>query len=99
MDSNSLKKPQRLRIEIWTNDNMEWSLEGNGSPIQYQQAGMKVRSLFHEEDEIRLVLDKDDVRTVAVSNAIDEVRALGGEKNIMLCDKKYEKMMIFVYNG
>lgn len=94
-----MKNTQKLRIEIWMNDNMEWSLEGDGSAHQYRQAGMRLRSLFPEEEEIQLVMDKDDVRTVGISNAIDEVSSLGGEKNVMLCDKKYEKMMMFVYNG
>jgi hypothetical protein len=99
MDTNSVKNPQKLRIEIWMNDNMEWSLDGDGSQVLYSQAAIKLRSLFPGEEEVKLVLDKDDVRTVPITKAIDEVTALGGEKNIMLCDKKYEKMMMFVYNG
>lgn len=80
------------------NDNMEWSLDGQDSPLLYSQAAIKLRSLFPGDEEINLVLDKDDVRKVALSKAIDEVTALGGERNIMLCDKNYEKMMMFVYN-
>ena len=99
MNTNSVKYPQKLRIEIWMNDNMEWSLEGEGSSLLYSQAAIKLRSLFPGEDEINLVIDKDDVRTVALSKAMDEIALLGGEKNIMLCDKNYEKMMMFVYNG
>jgi hypothetical protein len=26
--------PRTLRIEIWKKDNMEWSLEGDGSTLQ-----------------------------------------------------------------
>jgi len=99
MDTDNVINPQKLRIEIWMNDNMEWSLEGEGTPLLYNQTAIKLRSLFPGEDEINLVIDKDDVRTVAVSKAMDEVASLGGEKNIMLCDKNYEKMMMFVYNG
>jgi len=94
-----VKNPQKLRIEIWMNDNMEWSLDGDGSTVLYNQAAIKLRSLFPGEDEIKLVLDKEDVRTIPISKAIDEVASLGGEKNIMLCDKNYVKMMMFVYNG
>lgn len=99
MSTESEKNSQKLRIEIWMNDNMEWSLEGEGSPLLYSQTAIKLRSLFPGEEEINLVIDKDDVRTVPTSKAIDEVASLGGEKNIMLCDKDYEKMMMFVYNG
>ena len=99
MNEISAQSLKKLRVEIWMNDNMEWSLEGEGSTVLYNQAAIKVRSLFPGEEEINLVIDKDDVRTVPITKAIDEVAALGGEKNIMLCDKNYEKMMMFVYNG
>ncbi len=78
---------------------MEWSLEGDGTPLQYQQAAIKLRSLFPEEKELQLVEDSENVRTVDLSKAIDEVKSLPGNKNIMICDKKYERMMMFIYNG
>lgn len=87
-----------LRIEIWMNDKIEWSLEGEGSPLQFQQAGIKLRYLFPEEEELQLVLDKDNITTVELSNAIDRIKSFSEKKNIMLCDKNYEKMMMFIYN-
>ncbi|NIO19257.1 MAG: hypothetical protein GTN76_00540 [Candidatus Aenigmarchaeota archaeon] len=87
-----------LRIEIWMNDNIEWSLEGEGSPLQFQQAGIKLRYLFPEEKELQLVFDKDNITTVELSNAIDRIKSSSEKKNIMLCDKNYEKMMMFIYN-
>ena len=44
MNTKNVAPPRTLRIEIWKKDNMEWSLEGDGSQLQYQQAGMKIRS-------------------------------------------------------
>ena len=87
-----------LRIEIWMNENMEWSLEGSGSAEQYAQAKMRVLSLFPDEDELNLVLAKDDIRPVRITDAIDEIKSFPDKRNLMLCDKKYEKMMMFVYN-
>lgn len=80
------------------NDNIEWSLEGEGSPLQFQQAGIKLRHLFPEEEELQLVFDKDNIATVELSNAMEQIKSLSGGKNVMLCDKNYEKMMMFIYN-
>ena len=77
---------------------MEWSLEGDGSGLQYDQASIKLRSLFAEQTEIQLVLNKDEVRTVEKSRAIEEIRSLEGKENLMLTDKDYTKMMIFIYS-
>ena len=77
---------------------MEWSLEGDGSGLQYDQAYIKLRSLFAEQTEIQLVLNKDEVRTVEKSRAIEEIRSLEGKENLMLTDKDYTKMMIFIYS-
>ena len=88
-----------LRIEIWSKDTIEWSLEGSGDWLQYQQASIKLRSLFPDSEEVELVLGGDSVRTVPLKDAIEEVKSLGGTQNLMLCDKKYEKMMMFVYYG
>ena len=87
-----------LRIEIWDGESMEWSLEGDGSGLQYDQASIKLRALFPEQTEIQLVLNKDEVRTVAKSRAMEEIRALEGKENLMLTDKDYTKMMIFIYS-
>jgi hypothetical protein len=86
-----------LRIEIWFKDNMEWSLEGDGSDDQYRQTKLKLRSLFPEDEELNIVIDKENVRTVPLDEAVDEVKSLGGRQNLMLCDNKYEKMMMFIY--
>ncbi|OGE23913.1 MAG: hypothetical protein A3J42_09895 [Candidatus Dadabacteria bacterium RIFCSPHIGHO2_12_FULL_53_21] len=88
-----------LRIEIWSKDTIEWSLEGSGDWLQYQQASIKLRSLFPDSEEVELVLGGDSVRTVPLKDAMEEVKSLGGTQNLMLCDKKYEKMMMFVYYG
>ena len=88
-----------LRIEIWSKDTIEWSLEGSGDWLQYQQASIKLRSLFPDSEEVELVLGGDNVRTVPLKDAMEEVKSLGGTQNLMLCDKKYEKMMMFVYYG
>jgi len=88
---------RHLKIEIWDGESIEWSLAGEGNDLQYVQASMKLRSLFPEQTEIQLVLNKNEVRTVEKSYAIEEVRKLGGNDNIMLTDKNYTKMMIFIY--
>jgi hypothetical protein len=88
-----------LRIEIWSKGVIEWSLEGEGDRPQYRQAAIKLRALFPDAEEVELVIDKDNIKTVPIENAIEEVKSLGGGQNLMLCDKKYEKMMMFVYGG
>lgn len=88
-----------LRIEIWSKDKIEWSLEGSGDWLQYQQSAIKLRSLFPDAEEVELVLGGNNVRTVPLKDAIEEVKSLGGAQNLMLCDKKYERMMMFVYCG
>jgi hypothetical protein len=87
-----------LRIEIWDGESIEWSLVGEGTELQYDQASIKLRSLFPEQTEIELVINKDEVRTVEKPRAMEEVRKLGGSDNIMLTDKNYTKMMIFIYS-
>jgi hypothetical protein len=86
-----------LRIEIWSGDNMEWSLEGDESDAQYQQTNLKLRALFPEEEKLNLVIGPDKVRTVRLKDAVEEIKKHGGRQNLMLCDKKYEKMMMFIY--
>lgn len=91
------KNTGNLRIEIWMNDNLEWSLQGDGSAEQYRQAHIKVASLFPDEQELRLVVNRDDVRNVNRPDAVEQVKNLGGSKNVMLCDPAYERMMAFIY--
>ena len=77
---------------------MEWSLEGDGSELQYDHASIKLRALFPEQEDIRLVLNKDEVREVERIRAIEEVKGLEGRDNLMLTDNDYTKMMIFIYS-
>ena len=86
-----------LRIEIWMNDNMEWSLEGDGSPEQYRQAGIRIRSLFKDEDQLKLVRNKDNISDVSKADAIDVVKNTLSDDNLMLCDEKFTRMMVFFY--
>jgi hypothetical protein len=86
-----------LRIEIWMNDNMEWSLEGDGSAEQYRQAGIRIRSLFKDEDELKLVRNKDNLSSVSKKDAIDVIRTTLYDDNLMLCDEKFTRMMVFFY--
>jgi len=97
MNIKKTDTPRTLRIEIWMKDNMEWSLEGNGSAQQYQQAEMKIRSLFSGEDELKLVINKDNVSTVKKDEALEVIKKSISDKNIMLCDEKFTRMMVFFY--
>jgi len=89
--------PRTLRIEIWMKDNMEWSLEGDGSSLQYQQAALKIRSLFSGEEELQLVRNKNDVRTVKKDEALEVIKNSISNDNIMLCDHNFTRMMVFFY--
>lgn len=97
MTQDNKSSHRTLRIEIWMKENMEWSLEGDGSAQQYQQAGMKIRSLFKEEDELRLVRNKNDVSTVSKDDALSVIRNTLSNDNIMLCDDKFSRMMVFFH--
>ena len=94
---NDTGSPQTLRIEIWMKDNMEWSLEGDGSDIQYQQAAIKIRSLFSGIEELRLVRNKNDVSTVKKDDALEVIKNSLSNDNLMLCDEKFTRMMVFFY--
>ena len=93
----SQNSAQTLRIEIWMNENMEWSLEGDGSPEQYRQAGIRIRSLFKDEDELKLVRNKDNISSVSKADAIDVIRNTLSNDNLMLCDENFTRMMVFFY--
>jgi hypothetical protein len=97
MNVKNTLTPKTLRIEIWRKDNMEWSLEGDGSELQYQQAGMKIRSLFKDEDELKLVRNKDNVSTVSKDDALEVIKNSLSNDNLMLCDEKFTRMMVFFY--
>jgi hypothetical protein len=86
-----------LRIEIWMNDNMEWSLEGDGSAEQYRQAAIRIRSLFKNEDKLKLVRNKDNISDVSKQDAVDVIKNTLSDDNLMLCDKKFTRMMVFFY--
>jgi len=89
--------PRTLRIEIWMKSSMEWSLEGDGSAKQYQLADMKIRSLFPDMDELKLVKNKDNVSTVSKNTALEEIKHNLSNENLMLCDDKFTRMMVFFY--
>ena len=94
---NDSNKSKTLRVEIWMNDNMEWSLEGDGSDAQYQQAGMKISTLFKDENDLKLVRDKSDVSPVSKDEALSVVKDTLSDENIMLCDGNFTRMMVFFY--
>ncbi|MCK5391775.1 MAG: hypothetical protein KAJ31_05065 [Deltaproteobacteria bacterium] len=97
MNVKNTLTPRTLRIEIWKKDNMEWSLQGDGSTIQYQQAAIKIRSLFKGEDELKLVRNKDNVSTVSKEGALEVIKNSLSNDNLMLCDEKFTRMMVFFY--
>ncbi len=97
MNTKNVAPPRTLRIEIWKKDNMEWSLEGDGSQLQYQQAGMKIRSLGKDEDELKLVINKDNVSTVKKDEALEVIKSTISNQDIMLCDENFTRMMVFFY--
>ncbi|MEM7009106.1 MAG: hypothetical protein AAF462_08240 [Thermodesulfobacteriota bacterium] len=89
--------PRVLRIEIWMKDNMEWSIDGDGSEDQFKLAEMKVRSLFKDEEELKLVKNKDDISAVSKDKAIETIQNTLSNDNLMLCDEKFTRMMVFFY--
>jgi len=93
----SQNSAQTLRIEIWMNENMEWSLEGDGSAEQYRQAGIRIRSLFKDEDGLKLVRNKNNISDVSKADAIKIIRDTLSDDNLMLCDEKFTRMMVFFY--
>jgi len=88
---------QTLRIEIWMKDNMEWSLEGDGSAQQFQTAAIKLRSLFSDAQELKLVKNKSDVTSVSKDSALEIIKDNLSNENLMLCDEQFTRMMVFFY--
>ncbi len=97
MTTGQTAPPRTLRVEIWTGDNMEWSLEGDGGELQYQQTAIKLRSLFKGTDELKLVRNKENVSTVKKDQALEVIRNNLSNDNVMLCDEKFTHMMVFFY--
>lgn len=97
MNSESQNPHKTLRIEIWMKDNMEWSLEGDGSAQQFQTAAIKLRSLFSDAQELKLVKNKADVTTVSKDNALQIIKDNLSSNNLMLCDEQFTRMMVFFY--
>lgn len=97
MNSEPKNTGQTLRIEIWMKDNMEWSLEGDGSDEQFQTASIKLRSLFSDSGELKLVKNKSDVTTVSKDSALEMIKDTLGAENLMLCDEQFTRMMVFFY--
>ena len=89
--------PQTLRIEIWMKDNMEWSLEGDGSDLQFQQTAIKLRSLFSDCQELKLVKNKEEVSTVDKDKALEVIKENLSNENLMLCDEEFKRIMVFFY--
>lgn len=88
---------QTLRIEIWMKDNMEWSLEGDGSEEQFQTASIKLRSLFSDSQNLKLVKNKSDVSSVPKDGALEMIKDNLSTENLMLCDEQFTRMMVFFY--
>jgi hypothetical protein len=97
MSIETTDTPRTLRIEIWMKDNMEWSLDGDGSALQYQQAAIKIRSLFKGEDELKLIRNKDNVSTVSKDEALEVIKNSLSNDNLMLCDEHFTRIMVFFY--
>lgn len=88
---------RKLRIEIWMGDNMEWSLEGDGSDAQFNTASLRLRSLFPDEVDLKLVKNKEDVSTVPKEQALEKIKTGLSHDNLMLCDENFTRMMVFFY--
>ena len=76
---------------------MEWSLEGDGGAEQFRQVGIKIRSLFRDEEKLELVNNKKDVSTVSKDIALDLIKNSLTNENLMLCDENYTRSMVFFY--
>jgi len=76
---------------------MEWSLEGDGGAEQLRQVGIKIRSLFRDEEKLKLVRNKDSVSSVSKDNALDVIKDSLTNENLMLCDENYTRSMVFFY--
>lgn len=88
---------QKLRIEVWMKENMEWSLEGDGSDNQFKTAAIRLRSLFAEEQNLKLVMNKKDVSDIPKDRALSIIKDNLSGNNLMICDEKFSRMMVFFY--
>ncbi len=88
---------QKLRIEIWIKENMEWSLEGEGSGDQFKTAAIRLRSLFADEENLKLVKNKKDVSNIPKDRALSIIKNNLSGNNLMICDENFRRMMVFFY--
>ena len=93
----SAENEQKLRIEIWMKENMEWSLEGDGSDEQFKTAAIRLRSLFADEESLKLVKNKKDVSDIPKDQALSVIKENLSGNNLMICDEKFRRMMVFFY--
>ncbi len=87
----------QLRIEIWMDEKIEWSSEGDGTAEQLRFAGLKIPAYF-PDDKINLVLDKDNVTLIDKKSALNEVIDKFHKHNVMLCDTSFNTMMVFIWD-
>lgn len=95
--SNQQKTTGTLRIEIWMKDNMEWSLKGGSIEDQFKTAAIRLRSLFAEEENLKLVKNKEEVSDIPKDKALEVIKNNLSGNNLMLCDEKFTRMMVFFY--
>ncbi len=88
---------QKLRIEIWIKENMEWSLECDGSDEHFKTAAIRLRSLFADEQNLKLVKNKKDVSNIPKDRALSIIKNNLSGNNLMICDEKFRRMMVFFY--
>ena len=90
---------QKLRIEIWMKDNMEWSLEGGSIEDQFKTASIRLKSLFAKEENLKLVKNKEEVSDIPKDQALSIIKDNLSGNNLMICDEKFTRMMVFFYLG
>ena len=95
--STEKETEQKLRIEIWMKDNMEWSLEGGSIEDQFKIASIRLKSLFADEESLKLVKNKKDVSDIPKDQALSIIKDNLTGNNLMICDENFTRMMVFFY--
>ena len=76
----------------------EWSFVGEGNDFREQEVAEFIESFFAESD-VYIVKDRHNSFLISLSEAPKKVKELLKDKDVILCDLSFKKMIEFNYIG
>lgn len=76
----------------------EWSFVGEGNDFKENEVQDFVDSYFNEK-ELYLVVDRHNALSIFASEAASKIKGYLDKKDVVLCNKRFDKMIEFNYIG